>query len=244
MAASDPAPDDIGDAPLSPEEMLALAEDQKRSIEGQRGSFVSIILFAWGIAWLVGFVALWLIDGWEAFSLPVAVAAPVFVGLMIVAGALSAVFSIRADRGLRGDKEGATVGVVYGNLWWSGSLAIMAIGQALLFNGMDQALLSIFYPSMYVLFAGIMYIMAALLWRAAPMLILGAWSIVLAAVAPFAGYPTHYLIFAFGGGGGFLLVGLWSWAWLRRTRQRVRAMDGVLRNGGAKDRVPEDGGGA
>jgi len=208
--------------PLDPAEMLALVEDQQSSIQGQKGAFVPLILLAWGIAWLVGFGALWLIDGpGAAFSLPIWVAAPVFVAVLVAAGVLSSVLGIRSGRGMRGGRDAAFVGMVYGQSWWVGSLAIFALGQGLVFNGMDPDLLRILYPSAYVFFAGVMYVMGAALWRAIPMLVLGGWSIVVSAVAPFFQYPNHFLVFALAGAGGFLIAAMWSWIWIRGARRRL-----------------------
>lgn len=210
------------DEQIDAADMLALVKDQQRNIEGQRGAFVPLILLSWGIAWLVGFGALWLIDGpGDAFSLPIWVAAPIFVVLLAGAGVLSTIFGIRSGRGMRAGKDAAFVGIIYGQSWWVGSLAIFALGQALVFNGMDADMLRILYPSAYIFFAGLMYVMAAAIWRAIPMLILGGWSILVSAFAPFLGYPTQYLVYALAGGGGFLVVALWSWVWMRRARRRL-----------------------
>ncbi|MGO7984240.1 hypothetical protein ACC691_41145, partial [Rhizobium johnstonii] len=57
------AEDRHDEEPLAPEEMLALSAAQQRSISGQMGGFVPIIMTTWGIVWLLGFGALWLIDG-------------------------------------------------------------------------------------------------------------------------------------------------------------------------------------
>lgn len=207
---------------LDPADMLALVKDQQRSIEGQRGAFVPLILLSWGLAWLVGFGALWLIDGLgDAFALPIWVAGPIFVVLLAGAGTLSTIFGIRASRGLRGGKDAAFVGIIYGQSWWVGSLAIFALGQALVRGGMDADLLRVFYPAAYIFFAGLMYVMAAAIWRAIPMLILGGWSILMSALAPFLGHPTQYLVYALAGGGGFLVVALWSWIWMRRARRSL-----------------------
>lgn len=205
----------------TPEEMLALVRDQQRSIEGQKGAFVPLILLSWGIAWLLGFGALWLIDGYAGFSLPIVVAAPIFIVLLAGAGVLSTVFGIRSSRGLRSGKDAAFVGMVYGQSWWVGSLAIFALGQALVRSGMNEDILRIFYPSAYIFFAGLMYVMAAAIWRAVPMLILGGWSILVSVLAPFLGYPDQYLVYALAGGGGFLFVSIWSAVWVQRARRRL-----------------------
>lgn len=222
MAEDDTAP--------APSEMLALVRDQQRSIEGQRGRFVPLILLSWGIAWLLGFSALWLVDRpGAAFALPLEVAAVIFVGALVAAGAVSVILGIRSSRGVRSGKDAAFVGTVYGQAWWIGSLAIFAIGRALVFNGMPEQLLNIFFPSAYVFFAGLMYVVGAALWRAVPMLVLGLWAIMVSVAAPFAGAPTHYLVFALAGGLGFLVGAAWTGWWSSRARRRVRLADGSNR---------------
>lgn len=210
--------------PLSPAEMLALASDQQRSVEGQMGGFVPYILVAWGIAWLGGFGALWLMEGGfgDEPLLPAAVAVPLFAALLVGAAIVSGVLGMRSGRGLRGSRANAFTGIVYGQLWWVGSLAVWLFGQAMVVNGMDAVLLGVFYPTAYIFFAGVMYVAAAVIWKAIPMLVLGAWSILLSAVAPFVGHPTHYLIYALGGGGAFLIACLISALWTTRARRRVR----------------------
>ena len=207
------------DAALDPAEMLALARDQQRSVSGRMGAFVPYILLSWGIAWLVGFVALWAAEG--PGLLPLAVAALIIVVLFAGAGIVSIILGARSSRGVRTGKDAAFVGAVYGQAWWIGSVAIYVIGQAMVVNGMSAELLGILYPSAYVFFAGLMYLVGAALWRAVPMIVLGAWTIVVSAVAPFAGAPAHYLIFAIAGGGGFLIGAVWTLWWSLSARRRA-----------------------
>lgn len=202
--------------------MLALVDDQRRSVEGQLASFVPVIVTTWGIAWLVGFGCLWLINGLApAFALPAPVAIGVFIALLAVAIVVSAVLGIRSGRGLRGSSGEAFTGIVYGCTWSLGGLAILGFGQALRVNGMTPELAGIFYPIAFVIFAGIMYILSAALWHAVPMLVLGVWTLVVAVAAPFFGAPTHYLVLALGGGIGFLVLGITSFVHLARLRARV-----------------------
>lgn len=209
------------DTPRPPEEMLELIRAQQRSIEGQKGAFVPLILLAWGIAWFIGFGALWLVDGSDDFSLSIAVAVPVFVVLIAGAGAISAVLGIRSARGMRGGRDDAFAGVIYGQLWWVGGLALFILGQGLVSVGMDDEALAVFYPAAYLLFAGLMFVVAGVIWRAVPMLVLGGWSLLVAAAGPFAGHPGLFLVYAVAGGGGFLLVALWAWIWSRSARGRA-----------------------
>ncbi|WP_432559311.1 hypothetical protein [Granulicoccus sp. GXG6511] len=208
------------DRALGPAEMLALVEDQQRSVAGKRGGFVPLILFAWGTAWLVGFAALWLTEGLRpGFALPIEVAATIFIVLLIAAIILSAVLGARVGRGTRGGKDAVFTGVAYGQVWWLGPIAIYIIGGGLVANGMSAELLAVYYPTMYVFFAGLMYVFAGILWRAVPMLYLGAWSVVVGTVAPFFRVPTHYLVYAIAGGGGFLIAAIISLVWIRRGRR-------------------------
>ena len=210
------------DAALSPEQMLGLLDDQRRSVEGQMGGFVPALVTAWGIAWLFGFGALWLIDGLKpAFSLPLPVAVTIFVVLLVVAAAISVLLGVRANRGIRGTSNQSFAGIVYGITWSLGSLAIFGFAQGLAANGMSRELANIFYPVAFVLFAGIMYVVAGAIWRAVPMIVLGVWTVIIGIAAPFFGYPNHYLVLAVGGGVAYLVLGILSFAQLSRVRQRV-----------------------
>ena len=210
------------DAALSPEQMLALLTDQRRSVEGQMGGFVPALVTAWGIAWLFGFGALWLIDGLKpAFSLPLPIAVTIFVVLLAAGIAISVVLSIRSGRGSRGTSNQTFAGIVYGITWSLGSLAIFGFAQGLAANGMSRDLANIFYPVAFVLFAGIMYVIAGAIWRTVPMVVLGVWTVLVGVAAPFFGYPNHYLVLAIGGGAAYLVLGVLSFVQLSRVRQRV-----------------------
>ena len=191
--------------PLAPAEMLALLTEQQRSVTAKMGGFVPVIMAAWGGAWLLGFGALWLIDGLRpAFSLPIAVAVGIFIAVLVVAIGASIWLGVRSSRGVKSGGGSDFSGTVYGVTWTAGSLAIGAIGGALVQNGLSPELANLFYPSIFIFFVGVMYIMAGAIWRAVPSVVAGGWLLLLAAVAPFLGYPWHYLLFALAGGLGFL----------------------------------------
>lgn len=214
--------DPFEDAPLEPEAMLELLTAQRRSVETQMGAFVPYILGAWGIAWLFGFGALWLIDGLRpSFSLPLPVAVPIFVVLLAAAIAVSAVLGIRSGRGLRGNSAESFAGTIYGWAWTIGAIGIVGIGQGLAANGMDREVANLFYPTAFVFFAGIMYVLGAALWRAVPMLVLGIWIVLVAAAGPFFGAPAHYLVFSLAGGLAFLALGIAQFVRVRHARRSV-----------------------
>ena len=215
-------PDDTGapdtDAPLDPAAMYQLLQDQQRSTQVQMGDFVWLITLSWGVTWLVGFGALWLIDGVDGFALPVPVAVTVFVAVLVVSGLLSTWLGFRSGRGMRGNAGAAFTGTVYGVTWGIGSMAIAILGGGLRAQGMTGQLAAYYYPCAYVLFAGIMYVLAGAIWHAVPSLVGGLWLVAVAVAAAFIPYPHHCLFFSLAGGLGFLALSAVSVIRLRRVR--------------------------
>lgn len=222
---TDAAAADRADDALDPAAMYALLQNQQRSVQAQMGDFVPLISGAWGVAWLLGFGSLWLIDGVEGFSLPVPVAVTVFVAALVLAGGLSAWLGFRTGRGMRGNTGAAFTGIVFGNLWWVGSAAIGILGSGLRAQGMTEQLANFYYPCAYVLFAGIMYIVAGAIWRTVSSVIAGLWLVIVAAVASLFPYPQHYLFLALAAGIGFLALSLTSALRLRRIRRAAAGGD-------------------
>jgi len=213
------APNVDDDAPLDPAAMYALMQNQQRSMETQINGFVPYITLAWGLTWLVGFGALWLIDGARpAFALPLGVAIGVFVACVVATGGLSAWLGIRSGRGLRGTAGSAMTGAFYGVTWSVGAIGIGIFGSALREQGMTAELANFYYPSAYVMFAGIMYMIAGAIWHAVPSFVAGIWLIAIAAAAPFFGYPNHYLFLALAGGIAFIGLAIGSFVQLRGLR--------------------------
>jgi len=222
---TDAAAADQADDALDPAAMYALLQNQQRSVQAQMGDFVPLISGAWGVAWLLGFGSLWLIDGVEGFSLPVPIAVTVFVAALVLAGGLSAWLGFRTGRGMRGNTGAAFTGIVFGNLWWVGSAAIGILGSGLRAQGMTEQLANFYYPCAYVLFAGIMYIVAGAIWRTVSSVIAGLWLVIVAAVASLFPYPQHYLFLALAAGIGFLALSLTSALRLRRIRRAAAGGD-------------------
>ena len=189
--------------------MLDLVRRQQDEVGRQLARRVPWILIAWGVAWVIGFGMLWLIDGGRpAFSVPWPVAAIVFAALTVAAIAVSAIMGTLGSRGIKSDPASAFTGTVFGISGTIGFIAIWIFALGLERNGMPAELQSIYFPVASALLIGFMYVMAAAIWHQVAVLVLGAWIIVVALVAPFLGYPAHYLLFAIAGGGGFLLGGV------------------------------------
>ncbi|MCP2637757.1 hypothetical protein K0817_014465 [Microbacterium sp. HD4P20] len=215
------SPDDGAEQPADVAAMLDLIRSEQDRMSRRLAAGVPAILLAWGIAWFVGFLLLWLIDGARpVVAIPVAVAASAFALLMTGAIVVSAVMGARMGRGIRPAPGAAWTGTVYGLTWPVGFLAILALGRALIVNGMAPELSSIYYPTASTIFVGIMYVLAGAIWRNWQSIAMGGWFIVVAAIAPFFGYPTHYLVFAIAAGGVFLLGALVAWLWQRESGRR------------------------
>lgn len=194
------------DTALDPAEALALIGRQQEATGKQIAREIPGILLAWGIAWTVGFGMLWLIDGAApAFSIPLPVAAIVFGVLTVAAMVASGIIGTRAQRGIRQTRAEVFTGTVYGSSATAGIVSLGVLGLALVAHGMPADLLVVLYPVGVGLIIGFLYLMGAAIWRGVPMLILGAWLIVVSLGAAFVGAPHHFLVLAVAGGGGFLV---------------------------------------
>ena len=201
---------DHDDTALDPAAMLALVKHQQSGVSRRMARQIPWILLAWGIAWAVGYGMLWLIDGAKpAFSVPLPVAVSVIAVLFAAAIAVSIVIGTRAGRGIRSTPSAAFTGAVYGITGSASFIAIYVLAIGLTVNGMAASLQPIFLTSGMGIVIGIMHLMAGAIWRAVPSVVMGALLLAVAVVAPFFGYPDHYLFFAVAGGAVFLGGALW-----------------------------------
>jgi hypothetical protein len=204
------------DKPLDPAAMLALVEKQKRAVDLAYLGPVGWLYAVWGVAWVVGFLLLWLAATIEWIPLPLA--RIIFGGLILASIAVSAVVGIRIGRGIRGASD--FQGAVYGMSWTLLGIAFAALGAGLLQNGMSSELAALYFPSAYALMAGALYLAGAALWNERSQLVLGVVLLAVGAVAPFFGGPTNNLVMAIGGGGAFLLAAAYYAGRIARERRR------------------------
>lgn len=203
------------DGDLDPAAALELVTRQQEEIERRMAAGLPLILGSWGVAWSVGFTMLWLIDGLApGFRMPLPIAVVTFIVLMAGALAISGIVGARMGRGIRTGAAAAWTGTVFGLTWPVGFIAIVALGNALVVNGMPPELASIYYPTASTMFAGIMYILAGAVWPNWPAVAMGGWIVLVACIAPFFGYPTHYLVFAIAGGVVFILAAIAAAIWV------------------------------
>jgi hypothetical protein len=205
---------------LTPAEALALLQRQQQDVTRQRGSFFAVIVAVWGVAWLLGFAALWLVDAFRpSFSLPLPLAIGAFAAMIVAGIVVSLVVGLRSNRGIRSGPSSAFAGTAYGLSWWLGIIGIPVLGGGLEANGMSPALANVFFPCAYIFFVGVMFVVAGIIWRAIPSIVGGVWMVIVAAVGSYLGHPADLLFFAVAGGGGFLALAAYAGIHGRRVRR-------------------------
>ena len=61
---------------------------------------------------------------------------------------------------------------------------------------MSPELSNFFYPCAYTFAAGLLYLLAGGIWHSVSSVVVGGWIVLVAVIAPWFGYPTHFLVFA------------------------------------------------
>lgn len=176
-------------------EMLDLIDGQQRRVDRGHRLPVVWLYTVWAVAWLVGFLALYLA---QLGVFPPVAAGIVFAVLIVGSIVASAVIGSRIGRGVRGESQFA--GTVYGVSWSICSIAFALVGFGLIAQGMPGELAGIYFPSAYALMCGTLYLAGAAIWGDRVQLILGLALLVVGAVAPFLGLGPNLLLMAIAGG--------------------------------------------
>ena len=215
----DDRPDDLDESLVDPAAALALIRQQQDALDRDQVGRIPVILLVWGIAWFVGFAALWsgYAGGNPWFQIPLGQAGITFAVAMIGAAGISTWIAMRLNRGVSGPSNFS--GAVYGIGWPIAAFSAYLIGVALAVNGMDRELQSLFFPAIFALVTGTMYLMGAAVWRSVDQLVLGIIILIAGTAAPFFGAPTNNIVMALLGGGSFLIAGLVMHLNLRRGRR-------------------------
>ena len=173
-----------------------------------------ILCGSWGLAWLVGYGALWISARAEGDATPSNGAFVVFVALLIAATVMTAVHTARRASGLRG--ASATTGAMYG---WSWAATFSAVGLVVgspsrfdLPREVYAAIANVIPP----LLVGALYMAGAATYRNWSWFFLGAWIVVVAAFATMLAMPITYLAMAVAG--GLVMLAVAGFAQLKRSQ--------------------------
>lgn len=229
--ASDPTsgrPEGPGEATgLDPAETLRMIREQQEAARDATEPDGRLLFSAWGLAWLIGYLAMWLsardtgrVESWAGWVLS---------GCIVGAVAFTIVHSVTRTSGTRGTS--ARLGAMYG---WSWFLAFTALGVllgAMAGAGASYEVMAIAANGFACMIVGLLYIACALLFEETRLYALGAWMLVTAVVAAFAGIPHTYLVMAVAGGGGFLAMALIEHV-IRTRRRAAGSVQGTEGGGG------------
>jgi hypothetical protein len=205
-------PDD--EPPLDPAASAAVIAEQRAKVAAETDVDGRLLLGVWGLAWLIGFGALYTVAG----SPPVLDWSPtaagiVFVGLLVSAMVITAVHIARRTAGVHGTS--AVQGAMYGWAWFLGFVAVFALPSALGRAGADDSVVQVAMTLVPPLLVGVLYMAGAAIWRDRTQFVLGVWILAATIAASFVGTPGMLAVMAFAGGGGMLVGALAEALWRR-----------------------------
>jgi hypothetical protein len=201
-------------------ESLALIERQQLDAQRHLEPNVALFFGPWGIAYLLGFGAIFLtyptalpirLAGWAA----AVITAVLFASAVVI----TAVTGARAGRGLRGPSQAA--GVMYGWSWTLGFSALAAVNLGVTRLGLPDDAVTLLWSGSSLLLVGVLYLGGGALFQDRFQYGLGVLMLVSGAGSVFAGVPGNFAVVSLAGGGGLLLAA--GYFLLRHTRPAVAA---------------------
>lgn len=196
----------IGDeSDLSPEESLALIEAQRGRVARSLYVDPALILGAWGVAWLVGFGAIYLTTaGWLGTVMPTW-GAGVIAGVLFAAATLVSFGElVRRGRGVQGPSR--RIAALYGWSWLLAFAGLFALDLALEHQGLPSDLAPLLWSGSSLLAVGLLYLAGGMLWDDRLQYGLGVWVLVTGAGSVAAGVSGNFAVLSLAGGGGFLVA--------------------------------------
>lgn len=189
-------------AGLDPAETLRMIRQQQEAARDATEPDGRVLFGAWGLAWLIGYLAIW--STARDTGTPAAWAGWVLAGCIVGAVGLTVVHSVTRTSGTRG--ASARVGTMYGWTWFLAFTAFGVMLGAMGDAGASPEVQAIAANGFACVIVGLLYLAGGMLFEEARMYAIGAWMLVTAVLAAFAGLPNTYLVMAVAGGGGFLVM--------------------------------------
>ncbi len=200
--------DDDSAPGLSPAESLALVDRQSARVRASTGVRVELLYAAWGVAWLLGFGAIWATaSSASPVRLPGPVAGVVLTVLMVGAMVTTVVHTGHQVRGLR--SPDTLRGTLYGWSWTVSFIGLWAVLLLLDREGVEQEVLDVLWPAGSALLVAALYLAGSAVWRDVHMFALGGWIVACVVAGVAAGVPTMFAVMSLAGGSGFLVAAAW-----------------------------------
>jgi hypothetical protein len=202
--------------PLDPAESLALIERERAEAERRLTPDPRLLLWPWGIAWLIGFTVYFLRfgpDGRIFVRFPDWLPLVLLLALMIAAGIVTGITGARAGRWVSGPSS--SQGAMYG-ISWSIAFAGMATVLARVSDYLPEPQVNLLWAGVMVGLTGALHMAGGAIYNDRSLFILGAVISLVNIVGVIAGPGWHSLILAVAGGGGMLVAGALAWARLSK----------------------------
>lgn len=204
------------DDELDPAESLRLIEQERAQTERILTPDPRLLLWPWGVAWLIGFTVYFLRfgpNGRIIVDLPSWLPLTVLMGLIIAAGIITGITGVRAGRYVSGPSS--TQGAMYG-ITWTVALSGVAIVLSQVSGVLPDDKLNLLWAGVMVALIGALHMAGAAIYHDRTLFVLGAWTSGINIVGVLAGAGWHSLIVAIAGGGGMIVAGTLQWLKLRR----------------------------
>ncbi|NRQ39145.1 hypothetical protein HII36_46080 [Nonomuraea sp. NN258] len=193
----------------SPEETLRLIEAQRAATVLHLRGNPLLVHVPWGVAWLLGFTALFLhygLDGRSYAPISQAQALTVLFSAQLVSGGLAALGIVRQAGHTRGGN--AIKGAMYGWSWTAG-LVVMTVLAVRLSPLLPEDEVGLLWAGGFMLVVGLLYMAGGAVWHDWPTFFLGTVTLAADAVGVMLGAGWHALLIAVLVGGGQIAIGLW-----------------------------------
>jgi len=167
---------------FDPQAAMDLLTDTQRRTGRALDVNGAVLYGVWGMAWLIGYLAIWLsVHGHTVYHPPAAWAFSV-LGVGMVAALVATGLTIgRAVHGVTGVSSSS--GNMYGWAWLLGFVCLYAMLAGLGRAGASAAVIGLFASAGPVLVVSLMYLVGGALWRDRTMFAVGGWLVLVNVVA-------------------------------------------------------------
>jgi hypothetical protein len=207
--------EDEGELPPDAASALGIIQAQRAAVRDAAAPDSRLILLAWGLAWLVGNLALFWTARGPAASTPAGWAFAVYFTLLGLAAAFTITHVVRRSSGVVGPS--GLAGAMFGWAWTTGFLGVFLIMRGLERAGAGDEIIHLGWIALSCLLVGVLYLAGGAMWHSKVMYALGMWIVLVGGTSTLAGLPGSYLVMALAGGGGFLVGALVMHAWHYRS---------------------------
>lgn len=202
---------------IAAQKTLDLIEAQGRTTAQSLSVNPVPILAAWGLAWLVGFGAVYLASQNGPGPLgPMWLAVTILGVLFAIAMTVSICEGVRRGRGVEGPSR--EVVAMYGWGWTLALAALFAVNLGLAQHGLPRSLRPLVWSGSALLVVGLLYLATGIVWRDRVQYGLGVWTLIVGTASVSAGVPANFAVPSLAGGGGFLVATALAQAGTRRSR--------------------------